>query len=111
MGCMAKVVEATGTIGTCTKCGMKMKMTKCPKKSVVRLRLEDDVGATYTVTAFQQVVKDTVRDQEGADDIKRLLNAPMMKLTITNLSAAAFYLTLDTVLNVLLYFVFVVVAI
>lgn len=93
MECKAKVVDVTATIGACTKCGMKMKLSRCPQRLVARLRIEDEAGATYTVTAFQQPIDDIIRNQEGADDTEKLLSAPVMKFTITKddiLSAVTF---------------------
>ncbi len=65
--CKSKVTSDNGMIGECTKCGLKLKMSKCAKSVAARLLIEDTTtGKEQTLTAFN-VIDTIIHDQEGAD--------------------------------------------
>lgn len=42
--CKAKVVEVSEVVGECSKCGMKVKMSRCTRSVAARLVVEDEAG-------------------------------------------------------------------
>ncbi len=80
--CNAKVVEVSKVVGECSKCGMKMKISRCGKSVAARLVIEDDEGKEHKATAFNDVVDDIIRGVDG-ENLEKMLSAPVMKFTIT----------------------------
>ena len=80
--CKAKVVEVSEVVGECSKCGMKVKMSRCTKSVAARLVVGGEAGKGHRVTAFNEVVDDIIRGVDGSDVSEELLSVPMMKFTI-----------------------------
>ena len=80
--CKVKVVEVSEVVGECSKCGIKVKMSRCTKSVAARLVVEDEAGKEHRVTAFNEVVDNIIRGVDGSDVSEKLLSVPMMKFTI-----------------------------
>ncbi len=83
VSCKAKVQKKSETVGECTKCGMMAEMSRCHKSTAARLVLEDDKGNIHKVTAFNDIVEDIARGQEGSTIVERVLSAPSMNWTVS----------------------------
>ena len=82
--CKAKVIKLSTNIGECTKCNMKMKLSKCTKSIAARFIIEDEGGYEYKVTAFNEIVNAiTSHVAEGNDIAEKMLCAPTMTFTIS----------------------------
>ncbi len=66
-------------VGECSKCGIKVKRSRCGQSIAARLIIEDDGGKEYRVMAFNEVVEDVVRDQAGADFTEKLVCVLVMR--------------------------------
>lgn len=82
--CKAKVLELSRTIGECTKCEAKVKLSKTTSNVKVSMILEDEDKKEYRVTAFSDVVEEITKDIDGEDLAETLLFAPTMVYTISN---------------------------
>ena len=82
--CKAKVVEVSKVVGECSKCGVKVKMSKSAKSVAVQIIIEDVNGKEHRATAFNEVVNTIIDGVDGADMCEKLLSAPVMKFTITS---------------------------
>lgn len=82
--CKAKIVVVNESIGKCTKCEAKAKMSKCCRSLTVRFVIEDDGGKEYRVTAFDDIVKKITDGQDGEDIGEKMLCAPVMTFTINS---------------------------
>ena len=78
--CKAKVVEVSEVVGECSKCGIKVEMSKCTKSVAARLVVEDEAGKEHRVTAFNEMVDDIIRGVDGSDVSEKLLSVPMMNI-------------------------------
>ena len=88
--CDGKVVEINEMLGKCGKCNTKIKMTKCGKKSIGRIVIEDgDSGKEYKLTIFDDILHQIceIAKQEvkgDSDDVSELLlSAPQLVYTFT----------------------------
>ena len=76
-------MEVSGLIGECSKCGLKVKKSRCAKNTVAKLLIEDDDEVEMKVTAFHNIVEDLIRGQEGTDVAEEMLSTSRLKFTIT----------------------------
>ena len=82
--CKAKVIKLSTNIGECTKCNMKIKLSKCTKSIAARFIIEDEGGNEYKVTTFSEIVNTIISHvAEGNDIAEKLLCAPTMTFTIS----------------------------
>ena len=84
--CNAKVLESSGNIAVCGKCSTKMKLSKCGKKSVTRVILEDEKENEHKVTIFSDILHQIVEYAKpltnSVDLVEQLLLAPKLSYTI-----------------------------
>ena len=66
----------------CPKCEAKVKMSKCPKTVSTWLAIVDDDDREYTVTAFDDMLKNMTDGQIDENIGDKLLRAPVMVFTI-----------------------------
>lgn len=50
--CKAKVTAVNDMMGECSKCAIKMKLSRCGKSKVARFMIEDNQENIYEVSAF-----------------------------------------------------------
>ena len=55
--CHFKVMEVDGICGECTNCMLMVKLSKCPKKLVVRVKIEDEDSEWHVVTVFNSTLE------------------------------------------------------
>ena len=86
--CNAKVTGSNSILVICGKCSAKMKMAKCPKKTVARVILEDDKNKEYKVTIFNdilnQILAYAVPHASSINLEDQLLSAPVLVYTINS---------------------------
>jgi hypothetical protein len=63
ISCSAKV-DGDGVIGCCSKCGMKQKINRCKRNSVLQVMIENDSKIRKTVSMFGSVIDDLIKDEE-----------------------------------------------
>lgn len=57
LSCSAKVVEINSILGRCQKCGLRQKMSRCKRKSIARVMLQNEAGVNKTVAIFDNVME------------------------------------------------------
>ena len=82
--CRAKVIAINETIGKCSKCEAKVKMSKSYRSRTARFVVKDCNGHEYKVTAFDEVVEKIVDGLDGEEIEDKLLCAPEMTFTLNN---------------------------
>ena len=84
--CSTKISESDTQFVVCSKCGSKVKFSKCANGSVANVILEDKDKREYRVAIFEEVlsiVSGYGRDVVGECDIEdQLLSSPPLKYTI-----------------------------
>ena len=72
--CHSKVMEVDGICGECTSCISMVKLSKCPKKLVVRVKIEEEDSEWHVVTMFNSTLEEMI-DVSGGSPlvVKRLL--------------------------------------
>ena len=79
---------ATRLLQLCRKCSAKMKMAKCPKKTVAQVILEDDKNKEYKVTIFNDILNQilvyAVPHTSSINLEDQLLSAPVLVYTINS---------------------------
>ena len=72
--CHSKVMEVDGICGECTSCISMVKLSKCPKKLVVRVNIEDEDSEWHVITMFNSTLEKVI-DVSGVSPsvVKRLL--------------------------------------
>ena len=83
--CNAKV-ESSQAIVVCGKCNSKMKVSKCAKKAVAHVIVEDTEKQEHKVTIFSEVVHSIVNyadlSSSNVDVAEKLLLAPTLCYTV-----------------------------
>ena len=74
--CMGKVKELNQMVGECTKCTMKVKLSRCEKSVAVKMTIESIDGCRRNVTAFSREINSIVTGVDGDDLAMRLQCAP-----------------------------------
>lgn len=83
--CKAKIVEISAHLGECTKCHLKIKLSKCTKKLVAKLFIEKEDGTEVMATAFDEVIqKITCKDSSDTTIEEKLTTAGITKFYITS---------------------------
>lgn len=85
--CHTKIIDSGTLFAVCSKCGSKVKLSKCVNCSVANVILEDEDKKEHRVTMFDEVLSIVsgyaIRDQLGECDIEdQLLSAPPLSYTI-----------------------------
>ena len=81
--CRAKVLHLSGTVGECTKCEAKVKLSKTVSNVKVSMILEDEDKKEHRVTAFSDIIEEITKEIDGDDLAEKLLLAPTMVYTIS----------------------------
>lgn len=85
--CNAKVESSEGII-VCAKCNSKMKASKCAKKGVAHVIVEDSAQEEHKVTIFSEVIDSIVihanLSSSNVDVAEKLLLAPALCYTVNS---------------------------
>ena len=64
--CHSKVMEVDGICGECTSCMSMVKLSKCPKKLVVRAKIEDEDSEWHVITMFNNTLEKVIDVSGGS---------------------------------------------
>ena len=81
--CKSKVHEVDDVCGQCTKCGGAMKLSKCPKNMLAKVKVEDNECKTHFGTMFTNTILSIIKTDEG-NVSRKLLQTSEMLFTISN---------------------------
>ncbi len=79
ISCKSKVKKENDVIGECSKCGLVMKLSKCPNASMVKVLIG---GQDRVVTMFEGVISKVVDGVSGKNLTMKLLGAPALKFFV-----------------------------
>ena len=82
--CRAKVIALSESIGKCSKCEAKAKMSKSNRSRTARFVIKDGNGHEYKVTSFDEVVEKIADGLNGEEIEDKLLCAPEMTFTMNH---------------------------
>ena len=87
VNCGAKVLEMNGILADCSKCGTKMKISRCRQQSVENIVLKDIEEKYYRVTVFDDVLQQITDNGkpslgDNCSIYEQLLSAPEQQYTI-----------------------------
>jgi hypothetical protein len=85
LACKAKVQEAGGSaVGECSKCHLKVKLSKCPKSLIARVMFDVNDGGFYKqLLLFGNELERVIENVNGNDVTEKLLNVPKLKLSVS----------------------------
>ena len=64
--CHSKVMEVDGICGECTSCMSMVKLSKCAKKLVARVKVEDEDSEWHVVTMFNSTLEKLIDVSGGS---------------------------------------------
>ena len=86
--CSMKIIDSGSQFAVCTKCGSKVKLSKCGNSSIANVILEDADKKEYRVTMFDEVLSIALQygeDAIGECDVQdQLLSLPPLSYTINH---------------------------
>ncbi len=84
VSCEAKVLE-NKVVGTCGKCGLKQKMTRCKKNAAARVMIQDDETKRRTVSMFDKTIRLPINELvDVVDDVQTKLLSIGAKYFVIN---------------------------
>ncbi len=84
VSCEAKVLE-NKVVGTCGKCGLKQKMTRCKKNAAARVMIQDDETKRRTVSMFDKTIRLPINELvDVVDDVQTKLLSVGAKYFVIN---------------------------
>lgn len=83
ISCKAKVHPITDVVGECTKCSMKVKLSRCETTASARVKFEIQ-GNTKEITLFGEAIRTITNGISGEDLDYKLLNTPKLLLYINS---------------------------
>lgn len=84
LNCKAKVHQISSVMGECSKCKMKVKISKCDVNSNADILFRSLDGQQCSVTILQKELDVITAEVSGASLSEKLLKAPQVKLCINN---------------------------
>ena len=63
----SKVMEVDGICGECTSCMSMVKLSKCPKKLVMRVKIEDEDSEWHVITMFNSTLEKVIDVSGGSE--------------------------------------------
>lgn len=85
ISCKGKVGRSSSGIGECTKCGAKMKLTKCEHKKMAKVIIEDGEGKMRNVAIFGEQMDTLIGSGEVGGVIgEKLLSINWVQMTNCN---------------------------
>ena len=85
VSCNGEVNRLNERVGKCIRCGSLLKLTRCSQKVYVKFIVENEVGDTVTLCAYDELVQEMMLCVSGAEFSleESLLSLPVIKYTFT----------------------------
>ena len=84
ISCKGRVIDLTDFVGECTKCGIKMKLSKCPLKKTAKVLVQSDTGSECRIMLFSEQLESLIANTVGSTVSDKLLSIDRIKVTINS---------------------------
>lgn len=74
ISCKGSVLPTSKTIGTCSKCGASVKLTKCIGSKSAKILLSNSFGKTWSLTAYNDHIDSLIKGEDGMTIEEKLFN-------------------------------------